>query len=275
MTKYIKIGTVLLCSILLSNGVFSASPAIKNKVYIYNDDGVSPESLEHTLSTFKKIVEPKYSISTLNADAVKEGEWMQDAALFVMPGGADLPYVEKLNGTGNQNIKLYVSSGGSYLGICAGAYYACAYVEFDKGGELEVLGDRELQFFQGKGIGPILAPYNYMDQSGARAAHITLQLDNLKQITSFYNGGGYFENAFSFSNTKVLGCYENSLPAMVHISYKSGNVILSGVHFEYDWSLLDPQDPYLKTIIPQMKASQDAQVTLIKDLLKALNLNID
>ena len=27
----------------------------------------------------------------------------------------------------------YVEDGGSYLGLCAGAYYACSYVEFDLG----------------------------------------------------------------------------------------------------------------------------------------------
>ena len=43
----------------------------------------------------------------------------------------------------------YVHGGGRYLGLCAGAYYACNRVEFEQGSPMEVQGDRELQFFPG------------------------------------------------------------------------------------------------------------------------------
>ena len=89
------------------------------------------------------------------------GEWMSSCLMLVMPGGADLPYCRQLNGPGNELIRgaqpccwlnmpsdvgkqsqilthstmsaAYVEDGGSYLGLCAGAYYACSYVEFDLG----------------------------------------------------------------------------------------------------------------------------------------------
>jgi glutamine amidotransferase-like uncharacterized protein len=43
----------------------------------------------------------------------------------------------------------FVQGGGSYLGLCAGAYYGCARVVFEPGTPLEVVGDRELAFFPG------------------------------------------------------------------------------------------------------------------------------
>jgi hypothetical protein len=43
----------------------------------------------------------------------------------------------------------FVHSGGAYLGLCAGAYYACARVEFEPGSAMEVAGGRELSFFPG------------------------------------------------------------------------------------------------------------------------------
>lgn len=55
----------------------------------------------------------------------------------------------------------YVQSGGSYLGLCAGAYYASSQVEFEPGSTLEVVGDRELDFFPGTARGaayPGVAP---------------------------------------------------------------------------------------------------------------------
>ena len=96
-----------------------------------------------------------YGIKTINAKNVIEGKWTKKAVLFIMPGGADLPYLKKLNGPGNKIIKDFVTHGGAYLGICAGSYYGASYVEFDKGGKLEVLGNRELAFFEGKAIGPL------------------------------------------------------------------------------------------------------------------------
>lgn len=82
-----------------------------------------------------------------------------------MPGGADLPYCRHLDGEGNRLIRGapfaqparpplatvapyalgaiclpdflsaagYVEAGGSYIGLCAGAYYACSRVEFEPG----------------------------------------------------------------------------------------------------------------------------------------------
>jgi hypothetical protein len=47
----------------------------------------------------------------------------------------------------------FVNSGGSYLGLCAGAYYACSSVQFEQGSRLQVLGDRELAFFPGIACG--------------------------------------------------------------------------------------------------------------------------
>jgi glutamine amidotransferase-like uncharacterized protein len=43
----------------------------------------------------------------------------------------------------------FVQAGGSYLGLCAGAYYACAAIEFEPGSALQVTGLRELHFLHG------------------------------------------------------------------------------------------------------------------------------
>lgn len=38
--------------------------------------------------------------------------WEETTALFVMPGGRDLPYCKKLNGPGNNKLRDYVHKGG-------------------------------------------------------------------------------------------------------------------------------------------------------------------
>lgn len=244
----------------------------KNTIYVYNDLGVSEESLTHTISKFNEKMDKKLSIKKLTAQEVIKGDWTKNAILFVMPGGADLPYVEKLNGKGNRVIKKYVNSGGSFLGICAGSYYASSYVEFDKNGELEVLGDRELKFFTGKAIGPILASYDYKTSSGSRAARIKTIFNNVPNVRVYYNGGGYFENASNAPNTQVIATYENNLPAIILIAYGKGKVLLSGVHFEYEPSLLDSNDPYLKEIIPALDKSRSSRDILFNQLIETIGV---
>lgn len=77
------------------------------------------------------------------------GKLCSETALFVIGGGYDLGLINSLGAAGMGNIKRYVQSGGSYLGICSGAYFACDRIEFDKDGPLEVVGDRFLKFFPG------------------------------------------------------------------------------------------------------------------------------
>lgn len=235
-------------------------------IYIYNDEGVSQESLKQTLNTFQKT---PYQVETIDAERVINNKWIDDAALLIMPGGADLPYHNKLSGKGNKNIKTYVKEGGAYLGICAGGYYGAAQVIFDKGGPLEVIGSRELSFYDGKAIGPVLAPYDYLSNSGSRAAKVTF---NSKVASIYYNGGGYFEYAESKPHTKVIGTYANHLPAIVSIQYQKGSVVLSGVHFEYDASLLDSEDKFLNKIIGELAQSNNKRLLLLNEVLSQLGV---
>ncbi len=244
----------------------------KNLVYVYSDEGVSKESLTQTLSYLKTILPKNYRAQKITASEVIQNNWVKNAALIIMPGGADLPYLKKLNGQGNDNIKNFVRNGGAFLGICAGAYYGSANVQFDKGGELEVLGERELGFFPGSAIGPVLAKYHYKNNSGSRAARITLNTDHFKEVIVYYNGGGYFERAQKYKNVSILGYYQNHLPAIISISYGKGHVVLTGVHVEYNSDLLDSHDPYLKSIVADLKASEEARNALTKNIFKQLGI---
>ena len=245
---------------------------MKKSIYIYQDEGVSDESLSQTLATMTDFLSPKYTVKAIDATDVMAGTWMDDAALFIMPGGSDLPYVRKLNGIGNTRIKEYVRKGGSFLGVCAGAYYAAAYVEFDKSGGQEVLGDRELAFFPGKAIGPVLAKYYPKSNRGALASRLLLALTHLQESTVYYNGGGYFEAADEYPEITVLGEYENHCPAIVHIPYGKGQVVLSGAHIEYDPAFLNPKDPHLKPIISLLKAHETSRKQLLIEIFKRLQI---
>ena len=232
-------------------------------IYIYNDLGVSKESLTQTLHMLRSFTE--YQVKTISAAQLKVENWTNDAALFIIPGGADIYYTRKLNGQGNAIIRQYIDDGGKYLGICAGAYYASSAIEFGVGTKLELIGDRELKLFNGKAIGPLFNQYSYQDNSGATPA--TVQVNGIGSMPIFFNGGCYF----SSGDCKIIANYsELNLPAI--ISVKNHHVILSGVHFEYDPTMLDYKDIYLSKIAKILSPVEALRRKLVKHILYLLKL---
>lgn len=247
-------------------------------IFVYLDDGVNLGSFVHIIATLEKQFAGKAKICSINAAELKNGTWKNNALMLVIPGGADLYYAAKLNGPCNQMIKEFVYQGGIYLGICAGAYYSSKEIEFDKGGEFEVLESRELAFFLGKSIGPALSYYDYKSNKGATAAKILYlnrtDMDFDTELYLHHHGGGYFENAERFSNVQVIAAYNMSdgrnLPAIVKVNYGKGRAILSGVHFEIDPFNLDhilyETDEKVDNMIFLLRKSNAARETLINNM---------
>lgn len=257
--------------------------ASQQVIYVYNDDGTSQYSFENTTDTLSKVVNKKYKIASINSEEIISGELFKNAKMLVIPGGADIYYAKKLNGLGNENIKKFVINGGSYLGICAGAYYGSNTVEFDKNGKNEVRQERELKFFPGKAIGPVLAEYDYKSNSGARAASVGVNLNVIKEpkltsnIRLYYNGGCYFENAQNHNSVESLAWYDadssDKFPAIIYTNFGSGKVVLSGVHFEYNADILDQNDLFLKNVIPMLTKDDNARLLLTSNIMKLLKVD--
>lgn len=199
------------------------------KVLIYNDEGVSEKGIKNTLRSVSHFLGIKADFITAK-DIIDKGI---HADLFIIGGGADLPYAKLLNGKGNQQIKHYVQQGGCYLGICAGAYYASSYVDFIGEG-YEVKGERELAFFNGTAQGSLPELTNgYLYDEYSQASQALVTLDNLPYEAFHYHGGCAFisENP----NVEIISRYsKNHQPAMICGQYGKGKFFLSGVHFEYN-----------------------------------------
>lgn len=197
-------------------------------IVIYKDEGVG----EFGLACLEKFLQG-HDVWLATAEAIIDGRVLEMADLFIMPGGADLPYCKKLNGKGNENIKAYVEDGGTYLGICAGAYYGCRGIEFHKGRSDEISGPRELAFVDGVAYGslPELAPHYDLTLKTAAAANITLP--DGSNIPAFYHGGPTFR--LRGHDTIVHATYTDipgMPPAIIEEEFGDGRVILSGVHLE-------------------------------------------
>jgi glutamine amidotransferase-like uncharacterized protein len=203
----------------------------RHSIKIYNDKGVERRSLPLLLNELKS-----WEVSFISCHDIIHTPWESDTDVFIMPGGRDIPYHQALKGEGNQRIRKYVEEGGSFLGICAGAYYGCREVEFNRGMELEVLGLRELAFFPGTARGPAYGAgsFRYHSEFGAKAALISNNFES-KALRSYYNGGCYFVDAQCHPHIQVISNYleiENCPAAIIEIPVGKGKAILSGVHIE-------------------------------------------
>lgn len=230
-------------------------------IYIYSGIGTNKHCIKRLFNELKN-----YQVKKISLSKILKNNWQKDALAFVIGGGRDVFYAKKLHGVQTDLIYDYVKNGGSYLGICAGAYFGSSYVEFDKNQKLEVLGKRELSFFKGKAIGPAFGPntFKYKSQFGARGAMISFKPLE-KCFRACHNGGCYFEEDKLDNDIEVIARYEeieNKPAAIIKCKVGKGVAILSGVHFEFDsssiFSSLD------------LKQYENDRQSLFKYLLKEL-----
>lgn len=193
-----------------------------------------------------------------------------------MPGGADLPYCKKLNGTGNDNIRAYVEEGGMYLGICAGAYYGCRALEFHKGRADEISGKRELAFTDAVSYGslPDLAPY--YDLTLHSAAITKVDIPDLGLMDVFYHGGPSFR--LGGDDTFVRARYHaltSQPPAIIEADFGEGRALLLGVHAEMsakdlsDYPVKDAaEQTRLDTLLASIKENDFNPHKILRTLLE-------
>lgn len=216
------------------------------KVLIYADEGVSPFSLQETLNTFREFFS---QVELVNHQVLNDAAWEQETSLLIIPGGRDIPYDRLLKGKGTAKIRKFVENGGSFLGLCAGAYFGAAEVIFEKGSALEVHEMRDLKFFPGAAVGTLYShsPFKYESEEGTHPSQITFQENELHL---YYNGGCAFKDADKYPEVSILARYKDAenQAAIIHSKIGKGNVILSGVHFEVDPTSLKKEKYHPMTI---------------------------
>ncbi|HQU09141.1 MAG TPA: BPL-N domain-containing protein, partial [Opitutales bacterium] len=164
------------------------------------------------------------------------------------------------------------------------------------------VGPRPLRFFEGSVYGPVLAPYDYQNCSGARVAEVTWVGNSIGETPSvfhcYYNGGGAFLDAQQVEQSTVLGYFDNrplNFPdeatyswitdslknrgavSIVECCYGQGRAILLGCHpeippglirWQYRWS----KDPYLKQLLPELEATNHERLQLMRLMCEHLGL---
>lgn len=251
-------------------------------ILVYKGNGVSQSPLENVLNVLRKYLSNSYDIMTITPKRLLDEPWEETTKLLVIPGGRDIPYCEDLKDAGIRKIQRYIHAyGGSYLGICAGAYFGAEKIEFEKGRlDYEIIGNSGRLGLTPSAVGCVAAGFVYGTEEGATMINLKLEQNIIesskvrKSIVGFYVNGGPCFPELNKEKSTILASYpmDNSVtdvakgqPAILEIKYGKGVVILTGVHIEFH---MEKDSTVLDT-------NEKDRLLIFKDLLKRLNLKTE
>lgn len=194
---------------------------------------------EHSITAFEKLLDWKgLTWEEISAWDLNHGALSGNYRGIFMPGGWAYNYKKSISSFGDQNIRDFISNGGAYIGMSAGAYYACDNVRWE-GEDYPYY----LNLFHGDCVGPIdeIAPWpNYvmttMDINQEHEANI--YEPSTEDV--LYYGEPYFvpysgQEMQTFASWNVP---QNPLlddkPGIVGFNYGEGRVLLVGPHPEIE-----------------------------------------
>lgn len=211
-----------------------------NLVALYTDRGSWNLGVEH-LKLF--MTQYKFPFEEIKKEDILSGKLRTNRySTLIMPGGASWEYLEDLGDAGAQEILNFVARGNSYLGICAGAFYATS--ERQGGAATGHYGIGLLNGTAYDGTALHTPPFKegMLDFNFA-----------LKEFKSQYKivllGGPSFHVADAERQATHMQVWsrftEIDEPAMVEFEYHQGKVFLSAPHFEIEENLLDWGSDYV------------------------------
>ncbi|KAL8631206.1 hypothetical protein Q9189_003051 [Teloschistes chrysophthalmus] len=196
--------------------------------------------------------------------------------------------------SGNRRISQYVERGGSYVGFCAGGYYASKRCEFEVGNQkMEVVGNRELAFFPGTCRGCAFPGFVYHSEAGTRATQLRITKGSLTKgsipefFRSYYNGGGVFVDAPKFKDhgVEVLASFTDKLAvdagegsaSAVYCKFGDGAAILTSTHPEFSPVNLDRNidEPGFAKIVEALKEDDQQRRDFLKACFLKLGLQVN
>ncbi len=214
------------------------SPTERDLALVYAGEGAGPESTRLLLDALPAAIPAIARAEQISADELLAGGWERQCRVLVFPGGADLPWCRDLNGAGVARIRQFVSNGGTYFGVCAGAYFGSAELSFTADDGSQIAGRRELGFFPGRAVGPLrelASSFDPDDRATGALIPISLQPAEVT-LRAFYWGGPEFvvETGLgpSSGGWRVLARYPTGKIAAVRCGHGEGRAVLCGVHPE-------------------------------------------
>ncbi len=198
-----------------------------------------PGSWEPSIASFKAFLEWKgLTWEEVNHRDINRGELIGHFDGLFMPGGWAGTYNQRIRASGDQHIRDFVSGGGAYVGMSAGAFYACD-VTIWEGDYLDYPSD----MFNGECIGPIpeIAPWPDYTMT-TMDINLNLEANQYEpaQRDVLYYGEPYFvpyggQTVETFATWIVPGNpVADGAPGIIGVEYGAGRLLLVGPHPEIE-----------------------------------------
>ena len=221
-----------------------------NKILIYYTNGICKYSAERSKIFLNKFFKNNI-ILTENLDNLN----LNNYSMICIPGGIGSKVLDKLK-LNHHKINTFINDGGTYFGICCGAYLACDNIHFDNFSKIG------LNLVNVDSIGPVyLDPsQNNFDINNPINIKVEPIFDILNKTNNngYLHGGGYFNLNQNFiindfnqrynykksliqNNNKIIleAEYKDTKPAIISKKLGKGCIILSHIHPEHEYSNLN------------------------------------
>jgi len=199
-------------------------------VAVYMDRGVweaGAIAFEHVLD-WKRLTHERIDARVLNSTVLQD----RYRALCI-PGGYAYDYKLSISAAGERQIRDFVDSGGAYIGICAGAYYASADVYWEGASY-----PYSLSLFRGQAFGPLenISPWpDYALTTISLNQRNAVTARQQSSFTTLYFGGPAFHpDTDMVVDTLATWNEHHNYPAIISFERGNGRVLLIGPHLEIE-----------------------------------------
>lgn len=224
---------------------------LKYEVLIFDGLGICPVSRDNLVNSLNTALAFNYWVGTIDHQGLRTEPWARSCALLVFPHCTHTrPYDELNNDLPTiTRIRQFVEDGGSFLGICGGAYFASKSAEWDG----RPWGSPGLAFWPWLSRGPYL-------HEGAQSHEFTLpSMIDRNQVSGansrapycdlHWDGGGEFICERGSGNTPftLMGCYSSNRYAGVRCTVDNGTAVLWHARLECSFQNREVEDGWRLT----------------------------
>jgi len=209
---------------------------MSTQALVYAGQGVCGPSATALKKQLKALLDPSISVVKVDGEYLRTKDWEDKTAVLVMGGGSCRYWDEELQAKGIEKIERYVRGGGRYIGICAGAYFASAESYFELSDKV-IQKSRQLAFFPGRAMGPLVDQDDYLSPRAARAAEVCFKFRGVAEDGAlYYQGGCLFDVEEDSAAVEIMSTYRGlGKAAAVFCKVGKGCAFLDGTHPEFVW----------------------------------------
>jgi glutamine amidotransferase-like uncharacterized protein len=190
---------------------------------IYNGVGSWDVNVEALENLFKA---NNLSYALFDEYDIMSDYFLNQFDLIWFPGGFAAEYRYYIDN--HQSIRDFVADGGSFIGSCAGAYYAADLLRW-MGEDF----DYPLKLFNGAAVGPLVNEINWGEEAEIFLNPALAANDGYVQVLPVYYFDGPYFDANDESEITVISHYViNNQPAIIAGRYGQGKYLLFGPHPE-------------------------------------------